>query len=524
LIPNFKGASSNYNAGVESKVYQACLDNNVPRKDAAYYASNVPAYWGDQPFTSGPVYVGAIICFLFILGLCIVKGPYKWALLVATIFSILLSWGNHFMWLTEFFFKYFPMYDKFRAVSSILVVAEITMPLLGFLAIKAIMDKQVSKDSVIRSIYISAGITAGICLIFAVCGTLFYDFISPNDEQNLAQLPDWFTESILAQRASMFRNDALRSMVFILLGATAVWLFVKEKIKMVPFLISFGVLILADMWTVDRRFLNDDNFGTPKAEANYFKKKPYEEYILQDKDPNFRVLNLTTNTFNEARTSYYFKNVGGYSPAKLRRYQDLIEHQITKMNMNVLNMLNTKYIIVNNNNEPMPQRNPEAYGNAWFIDSLILVNSPNEEMFALDSADLSSVAVVDISKFGTFAKDFAPTNDTAAAIKFLSYEPSKLEYEYTTPKAGTIVFSEIYYPYGWKAFIDHKPVEHFRVNYVLRALNVPAGNHQIKFVFDPDTLHKSEPISYLCIFLLYATIIGWIVYFVVKRRKVRGIS
>jgi len=519
LIPNFMGASSNFNVGTNSQVYQELIDKGVSSKNAADFCKNVPTYWGTQPFTSGPVYVGAIVCFLFILGLFIVKGPYKWALLVATIFSILLSWGKNFMPLTELFFNYFPMYNKFRAVSSILVVAEVTMPLLGFLAIKTIMDKIITKERLIKNIYIAAGITAGICLFFALFGGLLYNFSSPNDESVFSQLPEWLGSAIIAERASMFRADAWRSFIFILLGAGTLWLFVKEKIKLPYFLLALGILILADMWTVAKRFLNDDNFVSPKYETSYFKKQPYEEYILQDPDPHFRVLNLTTNTFNESRTSYYLKSIGGYHAAKLRRYQDLISEHISKMNMRVINMLNTKYFIVPDaNKNPVPQYNPEAMGNAWYIDSVMIVKTPNEECDALNLIDPKTTAVLD-SKFENFVKDFVPGKDTSAHVKFLSYKPNILEYQTHADRDGIVVFSEIYYPYGWHAYIDNQPVEHFRVNYTLRALKVPAGEHYIRFEFAPDTLKKTEPVSYACIFVIYATMIGGIGFGVMKYRK-----
>jgi len=519
LIPNYMGASSHYDVGTNSIVYKELMNNGVPKKNAAEFCKNVPTYWGTQPFTSGPVYMGAIICFLFVLGLCIVKGPYKWALLVATIFSILLSWGKNFMPLTELFFSYFPMYNKFRAVSSILVVAEVTMPLLGILAIKAIMDKQIKKERLIKSIYISAGITAGICLFVALFGTMFYNFSSPNDESIFAQFPEWLGSAIIAERASMMRADAFRSFAFILLGAGALWLFVKEKIKLPYFLGALAILILADMWTVGKRFLNNDHFVSSKSETAYFKKLPYEEYILQDTDPHFRVFNLTTNSFNESRTSYYLKSIGGYHAAKLRRYQDLISEHIFKMNMEVINMLNTKYFIVKGQNgEPMPQYNSNAMGNAWYIDSVLVVNTPNEESDALNVINLKNTAVLD-ANFADFVKEFAPGKDSTAQVKLLSYAPNALEYQSQATQNGIIVFSEIYYPYGWKAYIDDQPVEHFRVNYTLRALNVPAGEHHIRFEFLPDALKKSEPISYICFAILYATIIGGIVLALVRGRK-----
>jgi uncharacterized membrane protein YfhO len=426
--------------------------------------------------------------------------------------------------LTELFFNYFPMYNKFRAVSSILVVAEVTMPLLGFLAIKAIMDKQITKERLFKNIYISAGITGGICLFFALFGGFLFDFSSPNDESIFVQLPEWLGSAIIAERASMLRVDAWRSLAFVLLGAGILWLFVKEKIKLPHFLIALGVLILLDMWTVAKRFLNDDTFVSTKYETNFFKKQPYEEYILQDTDPHFRVLNLTTNTFNESRTSYYLKSIGGYHAAKLRRYQDLISEHISKMNMEVINMLNTKYVIVNDaNNAPSPRYNPDAMGNAWYIDSVLVVQTPNEESDALHVIDLRTTAVLD-ARFEDFVEDFFPGKDSLAQVSLLSYKPNTIEYQTTAEKEGIVVFSEIYYPYGWQAYIDGKPVEHFRVNYVLRALNVPAGEHHITFEFIPDAIKKAEVVSFICVIIMYATILGGIVNGVVRYRRKKQVN
>jgi hypothetical protein len=348
---------------------------------------------------------------------------------------------------------------------------------------------------------------------------MFYNFTSSGDESAFAQLPEWLCSAIIAERASMLRNDAFRSFAFILMGAGTLWLFVKEKIKLLYFMAMLGVLMIADLWPVAKRFFNDDSFGSPKYEASYFKKQPYEEYILQDTDPHFRVLNLTTNTFNESRTSYYLKHIGGYNAAKLRRYQDLITEHIYKMNMEVLNMLNTKYFIVKGqNNEPIPQYNPNAMGNAWYVDSLLIVNTPNEESDALNEINLRTTAVLD-AQFADFVNNFVLGKDSTARVTFLSYAPNALEYQTSADKEGIVVFSEIYYPYGWNAYIDGQPAEHFRVNYTLRALNVPAGEHHIRFEFKPDTLKKTEPIAILCIIIMYGTIIGGIAYYFVKRRK-----
>lgn len=516
MIPDFMGGSSNYPVGKDSGIYEEMVAQGIPSRNAEAFCEVLPMYWGDQPFTSGPVYVGAIVCFLFVLGLFLVKGPYKWALLAATLFSIFLSWGHNMMWLTELFFNYFPMYDKFRAVSSILVVAEITMPLLGFLALKAIMEKQVAREAVLRAIYYSAGITGGLCLVLWLFGGSLFDFRGVGDGQMFAQLPDWLSEAIVAERAGMLRGDALRSLVFILLGAGVLWLYVQEKLKAGMFTALLGVLLLADMLPVDKRFFNNDNFVLPKDDKNYFAMQPYEKQLLADPDPNFRVMNMTTNTFNDARTSYYLKSIGGYHGAKLRRYQDIIDQHITQNNMAVLNMLNTKYFIVpGEDRQPAIVPNPDALGNAWFVDKVVPVDTPLEESEALRTFDLATEAVTDKQFAGQVAALETPA-DSTASIVLTSYAPNRLEYATQSAQAKTAVFSEIYYPHGWQAYIDGQPVDHFRVNYILRALDIPAGNHTVSFEFHPDAIYKADRLSYLFIFIMYGSIIGFVVYSIWK--------
>ncbi len=510
LIPNFMGASSQYNTGKNSIIYKTLTANGVPARNAEELCRTMPMYWGTQPFTSGPVYVGAIVVFLFILGLFLVQGPYKWALLAATLFSILLAWGRNFMPLTELFFNYFPMYNKFRAVASALVVAEITMPLLGFLAVKNILDKKFATKEIWGSVKKSAAITTGICLFFALFGSVLFDFHSPSDARAFVQFPEWLTDAVLAERASMLRTDAFRSALFILIAAGTLWLFVRGKIKSLPFIGILGIVILADMWTVDKRFLNDANFQTVRNKDEYFRKQPYEEYILQDTDPHFRVLNLATDTYNDSRTSYYLKSIGGYHAAKLRRYQDLIDSHLSKFNWKVINMLNTKYVITPDKTQGViPQRNEEALGNAWFVDSIRIVGTPNEESDALYHMDLTKIAVTD-SAFFDFVKDFVPGADTTARIRLTHYAPDVLAYESNSEKAGIAVFSEIYYPYGWNASIDGMPATHFRVNYLLRALRIPAGKHTVRFEFRPE-ISRYEQVSFASIAVIYLLLAGWLV-------------
>lgn len=550
LIPGARGYASTYDVGTNSKIYEAMTHNGMPRKQAEEYCKNMPTYWGGDEGTSGPVYAGAIVCFLFVLGLFIVKGPYKWALLVATLFSILLAWGSNFLWFTELFAKYFPMYTKFRAVESILVVAEITLPLLGFLAIKEIMDQKAANNynpkKMRTNIYIAAGITAGFCLL-ALIASYFMNFSWGRDEAIFANWPEWLSSAIVAERAAIYRASTLRSLAFVLLGAAAVWLYASEKLKLGYFVAALGVLVLVDMWPIDRKFFNDDNFVKEKQDKSYFAEQPWETDIMarEKGNPSYRVYNLTDpqGPFNDSRTSYRFKSIGGYSAAKLRRYQDLIDAHISKetnpmlksimQNGNqlylrpsdtasypVLNMLNMKYAVVGND-QPMVVENPNAMGNAWFVDSVVLANTPNEESDALNTINLHNTLVTDV-KFQDFVKDFKPSHDSSATIKLTAYAPDYVEYDYEAKENGTVVFSEIYYPYGWKAYIDGQPSDHFRANYTLRAMNVPAGQHHIRFEFRPDTVEKWGKVSVACSYAIYLIILGIAgvgIYKMVRRRK-----
>lgn len=546
LIPGAKGYASAYDVGTNSKVYEAMVKNGMPKRQAAEYCKGMPTYWGGNEGTSGPVYAGAIICFLFVLGLFIVRSPYKWALLAATLFSILLSWGYNFMALQELFANYFPMYTKFRAVESILIVAEITIPLLGFLALRDIMEKKVEKQQVVKGIYWSAGITAGICLL-AFIASFFLDYTWGRDADIFAQWPEWLSAAVVAERAAILRASAMRSLLFVVLGAALVWLYVQEKLKFGYFAAILGVLVLVDMWPIDRKFFNENNFVKEKNYKSYFEKKPWEETILEKEKDNlsYRVFNLTDpqGPFNDSRTSYYFKSVGGYSAAKLRRYQDLIDAHISSeinpmyksivqqgnqvflmpsdtTGYPVLNMMNMKYAILNPEN-PVIVENPNAMGNAWFVDNVVIAQNPNEESEALNTINLHNTLVTDVT-FQEFVKDFRPHHDSTAKIQLTKYAPDYVEYDYTATEDGLAVFSEIYYPYGWNAYIDGQSTDHFRANYTLRAMNVPAGTHHIRFEFRPATVEKWGKVAIASKYVMNLTIlsiIGFAIYRSVRRRK-----
>ena len=504
IIPGFKGGSSTYPVGTGSNCYKALLSHGVGAKSAKDFCESVPMYWGEQPFTAGNVYMGAIVCFLFVLGLMLVKGPYKWALLAATLFSVALSWGHNFMWLTELFFNHFPMYNKFRAVSSILIVAEITMPLLGFLAVKQLMDGTIEKPKAIRSIFTAAGITAGICLMFALFGGSICSFTSASDAQFSSQIPDWLYSAIISDRAALLKSDSWRSFFFIAAAAIVLWIFAKGKLKPTLMVVILGLLVVIDMWPVDRRYFNDDSFIAARNEKDAFSMQPYEQILMQDPDPHFRIMNLTVNTFNDARSSYYLKSIGGYSAAKLRRYQDLIDVYLSKVDLPVVGMLNGKYLITQDESGmAMPQQNPYALGNAWFVDDIIVADDAIGEIEMLGQIDLSNTAVTDRS-FEQFVVGDNLGHDDEASVTLRKYTPRYIDYVSQSSKPGTIVFSEIYYPYGWKATIDGRSAEHFRANYTLRALNVPAGRHEIHFEFDPDSVRKGNLLSMICVITMYA--------------------
>lgn len=552
LIPNYMGGASGYNLGDNSQLEQDLKRMGVPARQAKQFCQSAPTYRGDKAFTSGPVYMGAIVCFLFLLGLLIVGGPYKWALLVATLFSIALAWGHNFMPLTELFFKYFPAYNKFRAVESILIVAEITMPLLGFLAVKTISDGTLPWKRLRNSMFIAGGATALICLIVALfSGSI--DVSSSYDAQWKGQVGQQIYDAILDQRTAMIASDAWRSLLFVVLGAGVVFAYAyaryhKSEMRNLNLYcgVALTILVVADMWTVDKRFCNDSMFVSPKERNKAFKMMPYEEQLLKDPS-HFRVLNLATNTFNEARTSYYLKSIGGYSAAKLRRYQDLIDvhiapemtplmQAISQTNgfalpcngdslFPVLNMLNMKYAIVPlQNGKQVPVENPYAMGNCWFVNDLQVVDNANDEINALRHADLHNMAVIDQSFASILNVDIPEVAPLMAynedKIELTHYAPNRLDYTAQNERNKIAVFSEIYYPHGWRLFLLDKdgnldvelPIA--RADYMLRAAVIPAGTHQLAIVFDPGSVHKGNVVSMVCfaIFLLsFFTIVGlWI--------------
>jgi hypothetical protein len=524
LVPNVKGGAS-----VPLAANEKAMEKANPMYNSIY--SQIGQYWGEQPGTSGPVYVGAFVMFLFVLGLFIVKGPMKWALLSATVLSVLLSWGKNFMGFTDFFLDYIPMYDKFRAVSSILVIAEFTIPLLAVLALKEVMARPQLVKEQVRSFYISLGLTGGIALLFALApGFFFPSYVSSMEMQALQGIPADQLAPLLANleeiRQSIFTSDAWRSFFVIMIGTAVLWLYGMGKLKAKVTILALAVLCLADMWSVNKRYLYDEQFVEKVQQDNSFKPTETDKAILADKTLDFRVLNLAGNTFNENTTSYWHKSIGGYHAAKLRRYQEMIEEHIsTEMNgvfkavseaggdmqkvapsgFPVLNMLNTRYFIFPlQGGKTVPIQNPYTLGNAWFVNEVQYVDNANEEIDALHRIDPAKTAVVD-KKFSAEVKSAAET-DTLGTIKLTAYEPNDLKYEVNSKTGGTVVFSEIYYP-GWQAYIDGVEAPHGRADYILRAMNVPAGKHVVEFKFDPKSLHVTETVAFVALGVLTCVLV-----------------
>lgn len=517
MIPNLLGGASGYNVGEKSVLYKELVQARVPKASAKQFCQSAPTYWGEKAFTSGPVYVGAIICFLFILALIIVPGPYKWGLLIATIFSILLAWGKNFMPLTQFFYDYFPMYNKFRAVESILIVAEITIPLLGFLGLQQLLSAE-DRQPLRKPIYIAAGITAGLCLILALFGGSMFDFTSSYDAQWKSQVGNDIYQMIIDQRASMLQSDAWRSFIFIVLATGLLCAYTwTNKMKPAYVYALLAVLVLADMVPVNRRFFGNKDFVSKKDNGRYFTMQPWEEQILQDKSLDYRVLNLTTNTFNDARTSYRLKSIGGYSAVKLRRYQDLIDAHISRNNMQVLNMLNTKYFVTRNG----VQLNPQAFGNAWFVDQTQFVATPDEESQALWQLDLRHQAVAD-QRFETALSGAgeASAND---AIRLTHYQPNSLDYTSVLAEPRVAVFSEIYYPFDWHLYCDGEELPLARANYTLRAALIPAGEHALHMEFTPSAL-KTDKWSFALVIIMLLISLGLLTYPLYSHRLCKSSS
>lgn len=523
LIPNAYGGKSQGVLGEDSHAVKFFTDLQVPQNQAVEMAKGLPTYWGEKPFTSGPWYFGAGVFFLFVLGLVIVRDRLKYWIIAAGALAILLALGKHFPLVSDLFLDYLPLYNKFRAVESILVVVSILIPILAVLAIHELLERGKEIPNLDKKLLYTFGGVAGFCVLVAVMPSLFLDFRGSNHNELVAALGQQFGDNNLAtqlgaalikDRSDLASADAWRSAFIVAITFGLVWFFVKQKASALVLVIGIGVVTLGDLWSVDKRYLNNDTFVDKKASRNPIQEREVDQLIRLDKDPSYRVLDLTTNPFSDAKASYFHKNFGGYHAAKLMRYQEILEHQFNgAINEDVLDMFNVRYTITRDpeNGSERIQRRATAAGNAWFVDRVTFVKDNKEEMNAISSFDPNKEAFVheefkdklDLKRLGQ------PMN---ANIKLTSYHPDRMIYEYTAPNDVFAVFSEVYYEKGWKAYVDGEELPIIRADYILRGLQLPGGNHTVEFVFDPQTMKISNAISMassIALVLVLLGLIGW---------------
>ena len=526
LIPNIKGGASGSELSTSSASYKALSEKGVQSADNII--KRMPTYFGDQPFTSGPVYFGAAVFFLFVLGLLIVRSHIKWALLGISIFFLLLAFGHNTPFF-QFCFDHLPMLNKFRTPTMALAVLQLCFPLLGLLALNEIITGNASGDDLKKKLYIAGGVTTGLIVIFGFLG-LGATYTSKNDIEIAKQFPDWLMKALRDDRASMLHTDAFLSLLYSGAAFAAIWLFMRKNISATVLTAVIALVFLIDGWSVAKRYLNSDDFQEDAQFAQNFQPSQGDMFILQDKDPDYRVYDQTVDPFNTASPAYFHKLIGGYSPAKLQIYQDLIERQISQRNPKVFSMLNTKYFKVSDdkgNERALPDTlavGPvnRALGNAWFVSSIIHVNSADEEIDTLSSVSFVPRYTAVINKdFNALVSDNSLGNDSLATIKLDTYTPDKLTYSYTSATPQVAVFSEIYYAgeHGWKAYVDGKEQPHFRVNYVLRGMALPAGKHIVEFRFEPKSYYTGNKIAYAGSFILLAFVFGTLGFAGYKRMK-----
>jgi hypothetical protein len=495
LIPNFYGGASVSDIGTGSKTYEVLTQGGVARNQAAAFVKQAPTYFGDQPGTSGPTYFGALICFLFVLALFVVKGPAKWWLATAALLSIVLSWGRNFELVTDIFFNYVPFYNNFRAVAMSLVIASLAFPLLAVILLRRLEENQIDKNTLKKGLAYATSIVGGFCLLFVAAPGAFFDFNSAADA-NFGNFPG-LVDALIEDRMTMLRKDALKSLLLVLIGAGGIWYFLKEKLSLQRMVLLFLVANTIDLWMTDKRYLNDDDFVSQRQIDQPFEASPADLRILQDTTLHYRVFDLgNRNPFNENRAGYFHKSVGGYHAAKLSRYEDVkvrwLEGQI---NMNVLNAFNTRWFIVNQEGQGLiPQLNPDAYGNAWLVEDVLMVPDAKAEIDTLGGTDLRKIAIVD-QRFESFVAGKSFSYDSTAAISLSSYHPDHMVYSFNAATEQLAVFSEVYYGQGWNAYVNGEAAPHFRVNYLFRGMVVPAGTHTIEFKFEPATYYAGEKIS-----------------------------
>ncbi len=539
MIPNFNGGSSGGELSRSSETYKALKAGGYT--GAEQVIKQLPLYWGPQPFTAGPMYMGALSVFLFVLGLILIKGPLRWWVAGVSLLAVMLSWGSNLLFVTEFFFKYIPLYSKFRTVSMVLVILQITIPLLAIVVLDRILKKEYDEKKLKRAFSISLAITAGLALLFAIIPSLAGSFVSAGD----ARLPETLREPLMSDRISLLRTDAIRSLFFILAGATVIWFGYKGKIKQVLVYGIIALIFIADLWMVGKRYLNEDHFVKRRDFENQYELRTVDKLILQDKDPNYRVLDLSVESpFNDSHISYHHKTIGGYSPAKLQRYQDMIDHHLFREMQQiandlresrtiedaqnalgfypVLSMLNSRYIVISPESSPLV--NEHAFGNAWFVTDIKLAESNTREINMLNPAtadqgfDIREHAVVNES-YASLTEGYSKdTLSDDELIVLTEYSPNKLTYQYNAKATRVALFSEIYYPAGWRAYVDGEELPVFRANYTLRGLKLPAGSHTIEFEFKPESFTKGELYSRISSGILLLLLLGVIVKEILRKR------
>ncbi|MBD0825361.1 YfhO family protein [Aestuariibaculum marinum] len=518
-IPRFMGGGNGEDVGKDSATYDAFRKLGATTTQAAQEAKRAPMYWGEQPIVEAPAYIGAVVLFLFILALFLVKGRLKWWLVGGTVFSLLLSYGKNLGFLTDFFIDYVPLYNKFRAVTSIQVILELCVPVLAVFGLVKLFKDEHTKEEKLKALMYTAGITVGLALIFLVFKSTLFDFVGVNDgfyRQNYGQD---FVDALKADRKTLFTNDTIRTLILVLLSAGAVYMFLKEKIKQQSVIIVFSALILFDLVGVDRRYVNNDDFVSAREVDKPFTANAIDKEILKN-EGHFRVYDLVSGP---SKPSYFHNSLTGYNAAELRRYNDVFEFYVAKNNMNVLNLLNTKYIIAQDKEGQMfPYVNDEANGNAWFIESFKTVDNPNDEILALDKLDNKKQAVLNTVDFGNTFKSEIPsyTVDSTATITLVQHQPNYLKYQSDNNHDGFAVFSEIYYGNGWKTFIDGEEVSHIRVDYTLRGMEIPKGKHSIEFKFDPDVVKTGSTITLAGSLLFALLLIGGLFYEFKKKQEI----
>lgn len=510
FIPRFMGGSSGEDIGTDSNIYGALLKLGASPVQAAQFTQSAPTYWGNQPFVGAPAYVGASVIFLFVLALFLVKGRLKWWVVGGSLLALILSWGENFRLVTQFFIDYVPLYNKFRAVSSIQVILELCIPVLAVVGLAKLFSAERTQEEKNYALKWATIISGGLALALLLFKSALFDFTGATDGAMLQQLGPDFVRALKEDRKEIFTADTIRSLIFVLLVAGALWLFLKEKIKRNTTIIIIGVLVVFDLVMVDWRYVNAEDFVQSRVVDTPFQPNEADREIMKD-EGHYRVFDLSGSPFNTARTSFFHNSIGGYHAAKPGRMQELYDFYISENNLQVLNMLNTKYFIVPTEEGIMAQQNPEANGNAWFVEEIRFVENANEEILALEGINTERVAIVD-NDFAELLPEKTYPTAKSTFIELVSYQPNHLKYRYSAEEEQVAVFSEIYYPHGWQAYIDGEEVPHFRANYVLRAMLVPAGEHEISFRFEPEVVETGSSIALASSVLLGLLLVGGVAY------------